>query len=98
MIFRPIGLNITNPLFNSLMLSELFPSMHFIFQYLFGSYHITSVFDLYPCHFRSADNSVRLFDRRNLTSNGVGSPIHIFEAHKAAVLCVQVISDVPFVF
>lgn len=39
---------------------------------------------------RSADNSVRLFDRRNLTSDGVGSPVHMFEHHTAAVLCVQV--------
>uniref|UniRef100_M0ZR98 WD-repeat protein n=1 Tax=Solanum tuberosum TaxID=4113 RepID=M0ZR98_SOLTU len=38
----------------------------------------------------SADNTVRMFDRRNLTSGGVGSPIHIFEGHAAAVLCVQV--------
>lgn len=38
---------------------------------------------------RSADNSVRMFDRRNLTSGTVGSPIHKFEGHKAAVLCVQ---------
>lgn len=37
----------------------------------------------------SADHSVCLFDRRNLTSGGVGSPIHKFEGHKAAVLCVQ---------
>ncbi|KAL9660156.1 hypothetical protein QQ045_024967 [Rhodiola kirilowii] len=37
----------------------------------------------------SADNSARLFDRRNLTSGGVGSPVHKFEGHKAAVLCVQ---------
>ncbi|KAF5726062.1 putative WD-repeat protein [Tripterygium wilfordii] len=37
----------------------------------------------------SADNSVHMFDRRNLTSNGVGSPIFKFEGHKAAVLCVQ---------
>ncbi|KAL0380500.1 UNVERIFIED_CONTAM: WD-40 repeat-containing protein MSI4 [Sesamum angustifolium] len=37
----------------------------------------------------SADNSVRMFDRRNLTSGGVGSPVHIFEGHTAAVLCVQ---------
>ena len=39
---------------------------------------------------RSADNSVRMFDRRNLTSSGVGSPVYKFEGHKAAVLCVQV--------
>ncbi|KAJ4831114.1 hypothetical protein Tsubulata_010628 [Turnera subulata] len=38
----------------------------------------------------SADNSVRMFDRRNLTSNGVGAPVYKFEGHKAAVLCVQV--------
>lgn len=43
---------------------------------------------------RSADNSVRMFDRRNLTSGGVGSPIHKFEGHKAAVLCVQACSFV----
>lgn len=42
--------------------------------------------------FRSADNSIRLYDRRNLTSNGVGTPVHKFEGHKAAVLCVQVIT------
>ncbi|CAN1159677.1 WD-40 repeat-containing protein MSI4 [Linum perenne] len=37
----------------------------------------------------SADNSVRMFDRRNLTSNGVGSHVYKFEGHNAAVLCVQ---------
>ncbi|KAK6153596.1 hypothetical protein DH2020_013235 [Rehmannia glutinosa] len=37
----------------------------------------------------SADNTVRMYDRRNLTSGGVGSPVHIFEGHTAAVLCVQ---------
>lgn len=37
----------------------------------------------------SADNSVCMFDRRNLTSGGVGSPVHTFEGHSAAVLCVQ---------
>ncbi|XP_058766117.1 WD-40 repeat-containing protein MSI4-like [Vicia villosa] len=46
----------------------------------------------------SADNSVRLFDRRSLTSNGVGSTIHKFEAHKAAVLCVQWSPDKSSVF
>lgn len=45
---------------------------------------------MYFCHSSSADNSVRMFDRRNLTSNGVGSPVYKFEGHKAAVLCVQV--------
>ncbi|KAE9448778.1 hypothetical protein C3L33_19324, partial [Rhododendron williamsianum] len=44
------------------------------------------------------DQSVRMFDRRNLISNGVGSPIHKFEGHKAAVLCVQWSPDRPSVF
>lgn len=47
---------------------------------------------------RSADYSVRMFDRRNLTSNGVGSPVYKFEGHKAAVLCVQVLINLPFLF
>ncbi|KAI5665461.1 hypothetical protein M9H77_15314 [Catharanthus roseus] len=46
----------------------------------------------------SADNSVRMFDRRNLTSGGVGSPIHTFEGHSAAVLCVQWSPHKPSVF
>ncbi|KAL8160858.1 hypothetical protein V2J09_012347 [Rumex salicifolius] len=47
----------------------------------------------------SADNSVRMFDRRNLsTSGGVGSPVHKFEGHSAAVLCVQWSPDNPTVF
>ncbi|KAA8541687.1 hypothetical protein F0562_022839 [Nyssa sinensis] len=46
----------------------------------------------------SADNSVRMFDRRNLTSGGVGLPIHIFEGHNAAVLCVQWSPDKSSVF
>lgn len=46
----------------------------------------------------SADNSVRMFDRRNLTSDGVGSPIYKFEGHKAAVLCVQWSPDKASVF
>ncbi|XP_039119538.1 WD-40 repeat-containing protein MSI4-like [Dioscorea cayenensis subsp. rotundata] len=46
----------------------------------------------------SADNSVRLFDRRRLTSNGIGSPIHKFEGHSAAVLCVQWFPDKASVF
>ncbi|KAL6491729.1 WD-40 repeat-containing protein msi4 [Orobanche gracilis] len=37
----------------------------------------------------SADNTVRMYDRRNLSSGGAGSPVHIFEGHTAAVLCVQ---------
>ncbi|CAH9056049.1 unnamed protein product [Cuscuta epithymum] len=46
----------------------------------------------------SADNSVRMFDRRKLTSGGVGSPVHIFEGHSAAVLCVQWSPDKSSVF
>ncbi|XP_068651904.1 WD-40 repeat-containing protein MSI4-like [Aristolochia californica] len=46
----------------------------------------------------SADNSVRMFDRRNLTSGGIGSPVHKFEGHKAAVLCVQWSPDRSTVF
>ncbi|XP_050381128.1 WD-40 repeat-containing protein MSI4-like [Argentina anserina] len=46
----------------------------------------------------SADNSVHMFDRRNLTSGGVGSPIHKFEGHNAAVLCVQWCPDKSSVF
>ncbi|KAM0031976.1 putative transcription factor WD40-like family [Helianthus debilis subsp. tardiflorus] len=46
----------------------------------------------------SADNTVRLFDRRNLTSNGVGAPVHIFNNHNAAVLCVQWSPDKSSIF
>ncbi|CAN4085036.1 unnamed protein product [Withania somnifera] len=46
----------------------------------------------------SADNSVHLFDRRNLTSDGVGSPVHMFVHHTAAVLCVQWSPDRSSVF
>ncbi|XWS70009.1 hypothetical protein CRYUN_Cryun03dG0012400 [Craigia yunnanensis] len=46
----------------------------------------------------SADNTVRMFDRRNLISNGVGSPIYKFEGHRAAVLCVQWSPDKSSVF
>ncbi|KAK4771978.1 hypothetical protein SAY86_013753 [Trapa natans] len=46
----------------------------------------------------SADNTIRMFDRRNLTSGGVGSPVHTFEAHSAAVLCVQWSPDKASVF
>ncbi|KAL8102573.1 WD-40 repeat-containing protein MSI4-like [Apium graveolens] len=41
----------------------------------------------------SADHSVCMFDRRNL-----GSPVHKFEDHKAAVLCVQWCPDKSSVF
>ncbi|KAJ6842265.1 nucleosome/chromatin assembly factor group C [Iris pallida] len=46
----------------------------------------------------SADNSVCLFDRRNLTSGSVGSPLHKFKGHKAPVLCVQWSPDKASVF
>ncbi|GJW28020.1 WD40 repeat-containing protein MSI4-like protein, partial [Tanacetum coccineum] len=46
----------------------------------------------------SADNTIRLFDRRNLITNGIGAPVHIFENHTAAVLCVQWSPDKSSVF
>ncbi|XP_065866690.1 WD-40 repeat-containing protein MSI4-like [Euphorbia lathyris] len=46
----------------------------------------------------SADNTIHMFDRRNLTSDGYGSPIHIFGGHTAAVLCVQWSPDKSSVF
>ncbi|KAJ6435260.1 hypothetical protein OIU84_000455 [Salix udensis] len=46
----------------------------------------------------SADASVCMFDRRHLTSNGVGLPVYKFEGHKAAVLCVQWSPDKASVF
>ncbi|KAL0726694.1 hypothetical protein Bca4012_022787 [Brassica carinata] len=46
----------------------------------------------------SADNTVHLFDRRNLTSKGVGSPIYKFKGHEASVLSVQWSPDKSSVF
>ncbi|XP_042060736.1 WD-40 repeat-containing protein MSI4-like [Salvia splendens] len=46
----------------------------------------------------SADNTVCMFDRRNITANGIGSPVHKFAGHKAAVLCVQWSPDKCSVF
>ncbi|XVF74409.1 hypothetical protein PTKIN_Ptkin13bG0108200 [Pterospermum kingtungense] len=46
----------------------------------------------------SADNTIHLFDRRNLSSSGVGSPVHKFVGHSAAVLCVQWSPDKSSVF
>ncbi|KAL3535616.1 hypothetical protein ACH5RR_004077 [Cinchona calisaya] len=46
----------------------------------------------------SADHSVRLFDRRKLTADGVESLVHKFEGHTAAVLCVQWSPDKSTVF
>lgn len=40
--------------------------------------------------FRSADNSVRLFDHRKISGSGQALPVEQFEGHSAAVLCVQV--------
>lgn len=50
----------------------------------------------YDVIFRSADQSVCMFDRRNLTSDGVASPVHKFVEHKAPVLCVQVFDRLNF--
>ncbi|KAL6585826.1 WD-40 repeat-containing protein msi4 [Orobanche minor] len=46
----------------------------------------------------SADNTVHMFDCRNLTSDGVGLPVHKFQGHNAAVLCVQWSPDKSSVF
>ncbi|KAG6780424.1 hypothetical protein POTOM_013281 [Populus tomentosa] len=46
----------------------------------------------------SADNSVHMFDRRNLNLGGLGAPVHKFEGHNAAVLCVQWSPDKSSVF
>ncbi|KAI4379984.1 hypothetical protein MLD38_006218 [Melastoma candidum] len=46
----------------------------------------------------SADNSIHMFDRRKLASDGAGLPVHKFEGHKAAVLCVQWSPDKSSVF
>ncbi|URE16881.1 WD-40 repeat-containing protein [Musa troglodytarum] len=46
--------------------------------------HKDTVEDVQFCHFRSADSSVKMFDRRNLTSGGAGSSLHTFRHHKAA--------------
>lgn len=43
-----------------------------------------------PAPFRSADNSICIYDRRKLSSGGVRSPVQIFQGHSDAVLCVQV--------
>ena len=59
--------------------------------FLNSSYRYLVYLNLLCFSFRSADATVRMFDRRSLTSGGVGSPVHKFEGHNAAVLCVQVI-------
>ncbi|KAJ3694985.1 hypothetical protein LUZ60_000362 [Juncus effusus] len=46
----------------------------------------------------SADNTVKLFDRRKLISNGGSAPVHEFEGHDSAVLCVQWCPDKSSVF
>lgn len=61
-----------------------------IFLYQNWSWSFLVYLNLLYFYFRSADATVRMFDRRNLTSGDVGSPVHKFEGHSAAVLCVQV--------
>ena len=52
---------------------------------------VYSLFSNFYCFdFSSADNSVHMFDRRNLGTGGVGSPVYKFKGHEAAVLSVQV--------
>ncbi|MED6109213.1 WD-40 repeat-containing protein msi4 [Stylosanthes scabra] len=46
----------------------------------------------------SADNTVKMFDRRKLSSEGVGSPVYKFEGHEAAILSVQWCPDKSSVF
>lgn len=46
----------------------------------------------------SADHTVRMFDRRNLSIDGAGLPVHTFEGHTDAVLCVQWCPDKSSVF
>ncbi|XP_044495469.1 WD-40 repeat-containing protein MSI4-like [Mangifera indica] len=46
----------------------------------------------------SADNTIHMFDRRNIVSGGVGTPVHVFEGHSAAVLCVQWSPDKSSIF
>lgn len=46
----------------------------------------------------SADHTVCMFDRRNLISDGIGSPVNKFQGHNAAVLCVQWSPDKSSVF
>ncbi|XP_074578271.1 WD-40 repeat-containing protein MSI4-like [Curcuma longa] len=46
----------------------------------------------------SADSSVKMFDRRYMTTGGIGSSVHTFHHHRAAVLCVQWCPDKSSVF
>ena len=74
-------------LFQCFLFLDLFELSFF----LNSSYRYLVYLNLLCFSFRSADATVRMFDRRSLTSGGVGSPVHKFEGHNAAVLCVQVI-------
>ncbi|THG12354.1 hypothetical protein TEA_001016 [Camellia sinensis var. sinensis] len=60
--------------------------------------HEDTVEDVQFCPSRSAGNSVCMFDRQNLTSDGAGLPVYKFKSHKAAVLCVQWSPDRSSVF
>ncbi|XP_042004217.1 WD-40 repeat-containing protein MSI4-like isoform X2 [Salvia splendens] len=46
----------------------------------------------------SEDNTVCMFDRRNISASGVGIPVHKFSGHNAAVLSVQWSPDKCSVF
>ncbi|KAF6174411.1 hypothetical protein GIB67_024433 [Kingdonia uniflora] len=69
-----------------------------IFTVLIGIPMMKNLILKAPTAASSADNSVRMFDCRNLTSGGVGSPIYKIEGQKAVVLCVQWSPDKAIVF
>ncbi|KAE8715227.1 WD-40 repeat-containing protein MSI5 [Hibiscus syriacus] len=60
--------------------------------------HVFWLPSIHSAFTRSADNTIHMFDRRNLSSGGVGSPVHKFVGHSAAVLCVQWSPDKSSVF
>ncbi|XP_042414691.1 WD-40 repeat-containing protein MSI4-like [Zingiber officinale] len=47
---------------------------------------------------RFVDKSVHMFDQCNLTSGGVGAPVHKLDGHKVAVLYVQWFLDKASIF
>ncbi|KAG2249591.1 hypothetical protein Bca52824_089219 [Brassica carinata] len=84
-----------NPHDNNLILTGY---LFYTFEYLSKGTELLLVLTLFLQILRSADNTVHLFDRRNLTSNGVGSPIYKFKGHEASVLSVQWSPDKSSVF